>query len=65
MKKYLILAAGFTGYVLGAKAGRQRYEQIMDSFAKLKGEHTQERIDPTYPSPVPPVSPATTTLEDE
>jgi hypothetical protein len=29
MSKLLLLAAGATGYVLGAKAGRERYDQIV------------------------------------
>ncbi|MBA2697418.1 MAG: hypothetical protein H0U61_01440 [Nocardioidaceae bacterium] len=29
MSKVLLLAAGATGYVLGARAGRERYEQIV------------------------------------
>jgi hypothetical protein len=28
MSKISLLAAGFAGYVLGARAGRERYEQI-------------------------------------
>lgn len=28
MSKLTLLAAGFAGYVLGARAGRERYEQI-------------------------------------
>ena len=28
MKKLIILVAGGAGYVLGARAGRERYEQI-------------------------------------
>ncbi|MEP6666624.1 MAG: hypothetical protein ABJA81_09275 [Nocardioidaceae bacterium] len=30
MSKMLLLAAGATGYVLGAKAGRERYDQIVN-----------------------------------
>ncbi len=29
MSKLLLLAAGATGYVLGARAGRERYDQIV------------------------------------
>ncbi len=35
MKKLLIVAAGVTGYVLGARAGRARYEQIKDGATKV------------------------------
>ncbi|MGI9084867.1 MAG: hypothetical protein ACR2FE_06195 [Aeromicrobium sp.] len=35
MKKLLILAAAAGGYVLGTKAGRERYEQIKRQSEKL------------------------------
>ena len=35
MKKLLILAAAATGYVLGTKAGRERYEQIRKQTSKV------------------------------
>ena len=35
MKKLRLLAAGAVGYVLGAKAGRERYEQIMSGAGKI------------------------------
>lgn len=38
MKKLLILVAGGVGYVLGSKAGRERYEQIMGTFKKVKDD---------------------------
>ena len=38
MIRKLTLAAGFgAGYVLGAKAGTQRYDQIMAKFRELAG----------------------------
>ena len=36
MKKLMLLAAAGIGYVLGAKAGRGRYEQIASTFTKVK-----------------------------
>lgn len=39
MKKLMLLAAAAAGYVLGARAGRQRYEQI-------KGMASRVRTDP-------------------
>ena len=36
MRKILLLAAFGIGYVLGAKAGRARYEQIMRTARKLQ-----------------------------
>lgn len=36
MKKLMLVAAGGVGYVLGAKAGRERYEQIMDQAQKIR-----------------------------
>ena len=38
MKKLLLLAAAGAGYVLGSKAGRERYEQIMGTFNKVKDD---------------------------
>ncbi len=38
MKKLLVLAAGGVGYVLGAKAGRGRYEQLRGTFEKVKND---------------------------
>lgn len=35
MKKTQMLVAGAAGYVLGARAGRQRYEQIRAGARKL------------------------------
>ena len=40
MKKLLLLAFAGAGYVLGAKAGRQRYEQIKSTFIKVKENPT-------------------------
>lgn len=50
MKKLLVLVAGGIGYVLGAKAGRERYEQISKTFNKVKDdprvqEKTQQAAD--------------------
>jgi hypothetical protein len=36
MKKLLVLIAGGIGYVLGAKAGHERYEQIKGMATKVK-----------------------------
>jgi hypothetical protein len=38
MKKLLILVAGGIGYVLGTKAGRERYEQMRSTFNKVKDD---------------------------
>ena len=40
MKKLLVLVAIGVGYVLGAKAGRQRYESIKSTFLKVKDNPT-------------------------
>jgi hypothetical protein len=37
MKKLTVLVAGAAGYVLGARAGRQRYEQIADGTRRFMG----------------------------
>ena len=34
MNKLLLLAAAGVGYVLGARAGRERYEQIMGTVTR-------------------------------
>jgi len=36
MKKLLLLIAAGVGYVLGTKAGRERYDQMMGQFNKVK-----------------------------
>jgi len=36
MRKWMLLAAAAVGYVLGAKAGRGRYEQIRSTFQNVK-----------------------------
>jgi SLT domain-containing protein len=36
IKKLMLLGAGAVGYVLGAKAGRERYEQIAEQAQKLR-----------------------------
>ena len=38
MKRLLLLAALGVGYVLGARAGRERYEQIMGTVNKVKSD---------------------------
>ena len=38
MKKLIILVAGGIGYVLGTKAGRERYEQMRDTVNKVKSD---------------------------
>jgi SLT domain-containing protein len=46
MKKLMLLGAGAAGYVLGAKAGRERYEQIAEQARKLRTNPTvQEKVD--------------------
>ena len=40
MKKLILLAAAGVGYVLGARAGRQRYETIKSTFIKVKDNPT-------------------------
>jgi hypothetical protein len=36
MRKLMLLAAGAVGYVLGTRAGRERYEQIKRAATKVK-----------------------------
>lgn len=38
MKKLLLLAAAGVGYVLGTRAGRERYDQIMGTVDKVKSD---------------------------
>ena len=38
MKKLLILTAGAIGFVLGSRAGREPYEQVMQVFGKVKND---------------------------
>jgi hypothetical protein len=50
MKKLLLLAVAAIGYVLGARAGRERYEQIMRTVTQVRNdprvqEKTQQAVD--------------------
>jgi hypothetical protein len=46
MKKLMLLGAGAVGYVLGAKAGRERYDQIAQQAQKLRHNPTvQQKVD--------------------
>ena len=38
MKKLMMLAAGAVGYVLGTRAGRERYEQIKTQAQRFKND---------------------------
>ena len=38
MKKLMLLAVLAAGYVLGARAGRERYDQIMQMFDKVRND---------------------------
>ena len=40
MRKMTMLVSGGIGYVLGARAGRERYEQIRSAALKVKGNPT-------------------------
>jgi hypothetical protein len=40
MSKLMLLAVAGAGYVLGARAGRQRYESIKSTFLKVKDNPT-------------------------
>jgi SLT domain-containing protein len=45
MKKLMFLGAGAIGYVLGAKAGRERYDQIAEQARKLRSNPmVQEKV---------------------
>jgi outer membrane murein-binding lipoprotein Lpp len=46
MKKMMLLGAGAVGYVLGARAGRERYDQIAQQAQKLRSNPTvQQKVD--------------------
>jgi SLT domain-containing protein len=46
MSKILTIAAGACGYVLGARAGRERYEQIRNQARRLwRDPRVQEKTD--------------------
>ncbi len=38
MRKLMLLAAAAVGYVLGARAGRERYDQIMALMSRVKND---------------------------
>lgn len=39
-----LLIGAAAGYVLGAKAGRERYQQIMDGWARVTGDDRFQEI---------------------
>jgi len=43
MKKLMLLGVGAVGYVLGAKAGRERYEQISRQAQKIRSNPTVQQ----------------------
>jgi hypothetical protein len=50
MRKLMLLAAAAVGYVLGARAGRERYDQIMTMGSRVKNdprvqEKAQQAVD--------------------
>jgi outer membrane murein-binding lipoprotein Lpp len=46
MRKLMLLGAGAVGYVLGAKAGRERYDQIAAQAQKLRtNPNVQKKVD--------------------
>lgn len=46
MKKLMFLGAGAVGYVLGARAGRERYDQIATQAQRLRTNPTvQQKVD--------------------
>jgi hypothetical protein len=50
MRKLMLLGSFSLGYVLGTRAGRERYEQIMGTVNKVKNdprvqEKTQQAVD--------------------
>lgn len=50
MRKLMLLAAFAVGYLLGAQAGRERYDQIMGALAKIGNdprvqEKTHQAVD--------------------
>jgi hypothetical protein len=50
MRKLMLLVAAGAGYVLGTRAGRERYEQIMGTVNKVRNDprvqqKTQQAVD--------------------
>ncbi len=43
MRKLMVLGAAAAGYVLGARAGRERYEQIAQQAKKLRNNPTVKK----------------------
>ena len=44
MSKLSLLAAAGVGYVLGARAGRHRYDQIADTARRVAGNPKVQRV---------------------
>ncbi len=46
MRKLLLLVGGAVGYVLGTRAGRERYDQMVDQASRFWGDpRVQDRVD--------------------
>jgi hypothetical protein len=43
MSKIVVLVAGAAGYVLGARAGQERYEQIKAQFGRVRNDPTVQK----------------------
>lgn len=44
MRKWIFVAGVAVGYVLGARAGRQRYDQIVDATRKVQANPTVQNL---------------------
>ena len=65
-KKLTLAAAAGAGYVLGAKAGTQRYEQIMTKFREIAGmPAVQSATSSVQQTAAPLVSAAKDTVTDK
>ncbi|WP_426502176.1 hypothetical protein ACPPVO_31525 [Dactylosporangium sp. McL0621] len=66
--RLLTVAAGVAvGYVLGTRAGREKYEQIVASTGRLRENPTAgqavQTVQELFKSPTPPLPAATATVE--
>ena len=57
IKRAIALTSFGAGYVLGARAGRERYEQIRKAVLRIKDDPHVQQVVGLHPSPAEPFVP--------
>jgi hypothetical protein len=53
MKILMFALGGAVGFVLGSRAGRERYDEIVDTVRRWVGEPADKAV-PSFDGPTPP-----------